>query len=490
MPAEPTGIALILLTIAVLIAACALLGGASIRVGLPISLVFLGIGLLAGEERIGRIEFEDYHLSYQLGMAALVIIVFDAGLATPLRELPHVLAPAASLATIGFGITTTLIGLAAIPCGFSLTQGLLLGAIVGTTDGGAVLSVLRGTGVHVLERIGLTLELESGLSDSAALLLVIALTRALVEHHRPGAHVAVEIATELAIGAACGLAVGALGRALLRHAARFAGGLLPVLSLAIAFGAFAAGTLVHGNGLLASFLSASVIGSGWLPSRAGLLRVHDAVAWIAQVSMFLLLGILAFPHRLLGVLVPGVALGLALAVARPFAVALTLWPFHYRPREIAYIGWAGLRGALPIILATIPVMAGATDAKRIFDVVFFVVVVSTIIPGSTITWLTRRLGLYHRAAPLAAATLELDSHWRIHESLHSFYLRPAAIVCGATLSQLSLPDRAAVILVVRDGAAIAPHAELTLAAGDHVSVLCRDDDRSIIRLLFGVEVMG
>ncbi len=245
-------------------------------------------------------------------------------------------------------------------------------------------------------------------------------------------------------------------------------------------------TILHGSGFLSVYVTGLILGNGPLPYRAGLLRVHHALAWLGQVVMFLVLGLLVFPSRLFDVAGIGLALALFLAVvARPLVVWLCLLPFGYRAREVAYIGWVGLRGAVPIILATIPVLAGAPGSLRIFDVVFFIVVINALVPGTTVGWVTRRLGLGTNEAPAPPAVLEIESMQPLNGELMSFYVDEALAVAGVSLADLPFPDGASVALIVRGQDVVPPKGDTTITAGDHVYVFARTEDRPLIHLMFG-----
>ena len=352
------------------------------RIHVPVALLFLVLGMLAGSEGIGGVDFENYALSLRLGTVTLVLILFDGGLSAEHDAIRRALAPAVVLATVGVVATAALVAAGARLLGFAWAEALLLGAVVSSTDASAVFAVLRGSGGAIRERVAATLELESGLNDPIAIILTLALTAAAEGRVASSARLALDIAVELGVGCAGGLVVGFAGRWLVRRARPAATGLLPVLTIALAFVAFGATTLLHGSGFLATYLAGLILGSGELPSRSALLRVHDAVAWLGQVVMFLVLGLLSFPSRLFAVGWVGLALGLMLAlVARPLAALLCLLPFRFGLRESLFVGWVGLRGAVPIILAIFPVLAGAPAAHHLFNVVFFIVVLSTICAG-------------------------------------------------------------------------------------------------------------
>jgi cell volume regulation protein A len=292
----------------------------------------------------------------------------------------------------------------------------------------------------------------------------------------------------MVVGGALGVAFGYGGRALLERVKLPGGGLYPALTLAIAFLSFGVPTLLHGSGFLSVYITALILGNGPLPYRAGLLRVHHALAWLGQVVMFLVLGLLVFPSRLAEVAGIGLLLALFLAIiARPLVVLLCLLPFAFRAREVAYIGWVGLRGAVPIILSTIPVIAGAPGALRIFDVVFFIVVVNALVPGATVGWLTRRLGLESREAPSPPAVLEIESMQPLNGELMSFYVDEALAVTGVSLVDLPFPPGASIAMIVRGQDVIAPKGNTIIAVGDHVYVFARFEDRPLIHLMFGRE---
>jgi cell volume regulation protein A len=362
------------------------------RMHIPVALLFLGIGMLAGTEGLGGVDFEDYALSFRLGTVVLVLILFDGGLSARWSTVKPVLAPSVVLATVGVLVTAALVALVARALGFAWIEAFLLGTVVSSTDAAAVFAVLRGSGIQLSDRVAATLELESGLNDPVAVMLTIAITAAGQGHKESAWHVALDIVVELAVGCVGGLAVGSAGRWLVARARPTASGLLPVLTVALALFAFGATTLLHGSGFLAAYVAGIVVGTGELPHEETVARVHDGVAWLGQVVMFLVLGLLSYPSRLLAVGGIGLALGLTLAlVARPLSAALCLLPFRFSLRESAFVGWVGLRGAVPIILAIYPVLVGAANAHHMFNIVFFVVVVSSIVPGATVRHAARLL---------------------------------------------------------------------------------------------------
>ena len=490
---EPGATALLLATLGLLLLLSVAFGRATARVPVPLALVFVLVGIVAGSEGIGGIQFESYGAAFRLGTVALALILFDGGLNTTVAAVRKSIAPASVLATLGVVATAGLVALAARALGFAWPHAMLLGAIVSSTDAAAVFGVLRGSGIRLKHRVGRTLELESGLNDPMAVLLTMLLTQRLAS---PDAGAPLgwalvpwllgQVAVELAIGGALGWFIGTAGRHALARLGLLPGGLLPVLSLAVALLAYGAPTLVHGSGFLAVYVAGIALANGDLPFRGGLLRVHDALAWLSQVVMFLVLGLLVFPSRLAGAAAQGAGLALFLAlVARPLVVALCLVPFRYPWRETLYVGWVGLRGAVPVVLATMPVLVGVAGAERLFDVVFFIVVVNALVPGSTVPWVTRRLRLESDEPPAPRAVLAIESATPLDGEILSFHVDRSLMVAGVPLVDLPFPEGAAVMLIVRGRQLVAPRGNTALEPGDHAYVFVRREDRSEILLMFG-----
>lgn len=487
MPAEPTRTALFVVAIGVLVLLSALSSRASGRLGVPLALVFLVIGMAAGSDGIGGIPFEDYALTFRLGTIALALILFDGGLHTETSSVRLAVRPAAVLATFGVVLTAVVVALCAWLLGEPRAEALLLGAIVASTDAAAVFSVLRGSGIQLQRRVGVTLELESGLNDPMAIILTFAITEAVVTGEPLRWTLALDVALQLVVGAAFGLVTGVLGALLLSRVRLIAGGLYPAVTLALALLAFGGATLLSGSGFLAVYLAGLALGAREdLPYRNAVLRVHDAAAWLSQIGMFLLLGLLVSPTRLVDVAGLGLALGLLLAVfARPVAVLLCLLPFRYPWREQLYISWVGLRGAVPIILATYPVMAGAPFAERVFDLVFFVVVVNALVPGSTVAKVTEKLGLRSEAPPPAPAVLDINSTQRLSGRVLAFFIDRASAAAGARIDELPLPPGASIMVVVRGNQLLPARGAVVLQPGDHIYVISRPEDEGLVHLLLG-----
>lgn len=446
----------------------------SSRSGLPSLLVYLGIGVAMGVDGIGHLSFSDAELTQVIGYAALVVILAEGGLGTSWKEMRPALPSAAALALVGVAVSVGVTASAAhYLAGLEWRQALIIGAVVSSTDAAAVFSVLRR--VPLPSRITGTLEAESGFNDAPVVILVLAFcTAGPIEHW----YVLIgEILLELAIGAAIGLAVGWLGALGLRHVALPASGLYPIAVLAIATTAYAAGAMAHGSGFLAVYLCALVLGNARLPHAPATRGFAEGLGWVAQIGMFVLLGLLVTPHELAGDVLPALVIGLVLTVvARPLSVFVSLTPFRRPWREQALMSWAGLRGAVPIILATIPMVAGVRGSERLFNIVFILVVVYTLVQGPTLPWLARRLGLGDQAeaADLGVESAPLE---RLRGHLLSVAIPEKSRMHGVEVSELRLPTGAAVTLVVRDGRSFVPTPSTLLQRGDELLVVATDPVR-------------
>lgn len=488
MLTEPSSTALLVSLLGLLLGVSVLSSRASERTGVPAVLLFLGVGILAGSEGLLGVTFEDYGFAFRMGTIALALILFDAGLNTPISRVRPVWAPAAVLATFGVLVSALIVAGGAWLLGLPWEVALLLGAIVSSTDAAATFSVLRGSGLSLHPRVGATLELESGLNDPLAVLLTLALTAALTAGGGEVSWlgVAADAVLQLVIGGLAGVIGGRLGVFMLLRVRLQTTGLYPVMTIAVALLTYGITTLVHGSGFLAAYIAALVIGNADLPYKASLARVHDATAWLAQIGMFLLLGLLVFPSRLLEVAPLGLGVAAVLGlVARPVAVALSLLPFRIPRREQALIGWAGLRGAVPIVLAAFPVLSRVPGAENLFDLVFFVVLVSALVHGGTVPWVTRKLGLESDEPPPPPAVLEIVSTQPLSGALLTFYVDEALDITGVPLMELPFPEGTAVTLILRGDQLIVPKGHTTLEAGDHVYVATTLADRAFVHLLFG-----
>ena len=351
----------------------------------------------------GWIAFDDYGLARTIGVIALALILFDGGLTSGLLHLRPVLAPAAALATVGTAITAVVVGLtAAALFGFSTEEGLLLGAILSSTDGAAIFGLLRGSTLS--RKLASTLEGESGLNDPVAVLLVLGFIDLLTHPGYSAAHFLLLFVRELGIGLAIGVILGAGAVEILKRVHLATDGLYPVASLTVCALAYGGADTLHGSGFLAVYLAGLAIGSATIPAERTIVSFHQGLGWLAQVAMFLTLGLLVFPGQLPDVALKGTVLAVVLVlIARPIAVAAATLPFAYSWRERSILGWAGLRGAVPVVLATFPVIEHVSRSVQFFNIVFFAVLLSTIVQGSTFEPIARRLGVTRREPATAPA---------------------------------------------------------------------------------------
>ncbi|MFG0274563.1 MAG: potassium/proton antiporter [Phycisphaerales bacterium] len=484
---EPATTAALLVVLGALMAVSAFGGRLAERAGVPTVLLFLVLGMVGGSEGLGGIAFDNAQLAFRLGTIALILILLDGGLNISWRSVRRAAAPAGLLATVGVGLTALLVTLAGRGLGLGWEEAALIGVVVSSTDAAAVFAVLRGGGIRLDDKVRSTIEVESCVNDPMAVILTTATIAAVQSGSTPHWLALLGgIAAQLVIGAVCGGAVGLLLILVMRRVHLHVAGLYPVVLLGAAFGSFGVATLVGGSGFLAVFVTAAMLGNGPLPYKSGIRRVQDAVAWLSQVGMFLMLGLLVFPSRLFPVAGIGLALGLFLAVvARPLAVWLCLAALRVPGREIALVGWVGLRGAAPIVLATFPIMADVPNADRVFHIVFFIVVVSSLVPGASIAPVTRRLKLGERRKTKPVAALELHSLQDIDGELRLYVIEPEVAAAGATLRELPFPEGAAIVLVVRGQQALAARGHTRLEPGDHVYVVCKREDEALVGLYLG-----
>ncbi|MGW3016082.1 potassium/proton antiporter [Streptomyces longwoodensis] len=446
----------------------------SSRSGLPSLLVYLGIGVLMGQDGIGDIRFDNAELTQVIGYAALVVILAEGGLGTKWTQIRPALPAASALALVGVAVSVGVTAAGAhYLVGLEWRQALIIGAVVSSTDAAAVFSVLRR--IPLPARVTGTLEAESGFNDAPVVILVVAFSQTgPVEHWYA---LIGEIALELVIGAAIGLAVGWAGAWGLRHVALPASGLYPIAVLAIAVAAYAGGALAHGSGFLGVYLASMVLGNAKLPHWPATRGFADGLGWIAQIGMFVLLGLLVTPHELGDDVVPALLIGLVLTmVARPLSVVLCLTPFRVPWQEQALMSWAGLRGAVPIILATIPMVSGIEGSLRVFNIVFVLVVVYTLVQGPTLPWLARtlELGDESEATDLGIESAPLE---RLRGHLLSVVVPKGSRMHGVEINELRLPAGAAVTLVVREGTSFVPAPTTVLRRGDELLVVATDPVR-------------
>jgi cell volume regulation protein A len=447
------------------------------RIRIPGLLLFLGLGMLAGSEGIGGIHFDDAELTRTLGTIALVLILFEGGLTSGWREIRPVLGTAASLATIGTALTAAIAGLAAkLIFDLSTLEGLLVGAAIAATDSAAIFAVLRRSTLR--KRLARSLEGESGMNDPVALLLVIGFIEWIQQPDYGVADMAGLLALKLTLGIAIGLGIGWLAVRILDRITLPTDGIYPVATIAVAALAYGLAEVAHGSGLLAVYLTALALGSAQIPAKRTVVSFHEGLGWVSQIALFILLGLLIFPSELGDIALKGIALSAVLIfVARPVAafVATALAPLNARERLM--LGWAGLRGATPIWLATFPVVAGIRSGDEEFAIVFFVVVSSTLIQGASFEPLAKRLGLTTDEPALPRRLLESGRIRELGGDVVAYRLPPGAAAAGHRVRELELPREALVNVIVRDAHAIPPRGSTELREGDELHILVRGELR-------------
>jgi cell volume regulation protein A len=445
------------------------------RLRVPALVLFLGVGMALGTDGLGWIDFNDYGLAQSVGVVALALILFEGGLAAGFPEIRPVLAPGIALAFFGTILTAVIAGLAAAWLfGLGTIEGLLLGSILAATDSAAIFAVLRGSTLR--RKLARTLEAEAGLNDPVAVVLVIGFVAWLTNSDYRGADLVLQIAEELAIGGVVGAVVGIATRAALQRTRLGSAGLYPVASLAVASLAFGIAAVAHGSGFLAVYLAGLALGTGAVPAKRTMITFHQGLGWVAQVVLFLTLGLLVYPSQLGDVALEGTALALiVMFVARPIGAAIATLPFDFSWAERGALGWAGLRGAVPMVLATFPVLADIPQSREFFNIVFFAVVLSTVVQGSTFEWVAKVLKVTTTEAALPAPLADVGAVRRLGAEIVEYVVKDDDAIVGARVRQLGLPRDALVNIVVRGEQAIPPRGSTRIEAGDRLHLLVRQE---------------
>lgn len=447
---------------------------ASSTLGIPALVLFLVIGMLAGSDGPGGLYFDDARLAQFVGSIALLFILFSGGLDTPWPRVRKVLGKAVSLATIGVVVTAASVGAVAVLIfGFTWLEGLLLGAVISSTDAAAVFSVMRARDVRLAGDIEPLIEFESGSNDPMAILLTLGVTQLIMQPETGLLSLAWLFVTQMGLGLLLGIVFGYFCVFVMNRIQLRADGLYVIVTIAHVLGAFAVTALLGGSGFLAVYVAGMVMGNREFIHKRSLTRFHDAIAWLMQIGMFLTLGLLVFPSQLLPIAGGAALLALFLVfVARPLAVAASLFWARMPFRELLMVSWVGLRGAVPIILATFPLLAGVPIAGTIFNIVFFVVLVSVLLQGTTVGLMGRQLGLQVAPEPAVVDALPTEQH--VKARLRTAMLEPGSALIGRAIVDAGLPPNVLIVMIERNGEAIIPSGATVLRAGDGLTILADD----------------
>lgn len=459
----------------------------SSRIGAPLLLVFLGLGMLAGVDGIGGVVYDDFPQAYLITSLALAVILFDGGLRTPFSVVRVAWKPATALATVGVLITAGIVGaVASWALSLSLLEGMLVGAIVASTDAAAVFLLLHQRGMELRKRVAATLEVESGVNDPMAVFLTVTLVELIGagNHQDASWMVAWEFFQQMGVGALVGIGGGFL-LAWAINRVELAAGLYPVFAVAAALTVFGGAHLAHGSGFLAVYLAGVVAGNQRLRANQLIKRFHDGMAWLAQIVMFVLLGLLVTPHSMVVELAPAAILaGALIFVARPVAVALCLWPFGFTREEVLFISWVGLRGAVPIFLAMIPVLGAAPASLTYFNVAFVVVIASLLLQGWSVPIFARWLNVELPPAPEPGTRTDFELMQDFDRDLVGYKVEERSPATQRLFHQLPLPRRARVVTVVRGGTIQRRDDLARLEVGDYVLVIAPPEQVARLDRLF------
>lgn len=453
------------------------------KFALPALLLFIAIGMLAGSEGPGKIYFDDPALTKTIGIVALVFIIFSGGLNTVWEDIRPVLSRGAVLSTAGVLLTAFISGLFAVYfLGFSFMEGLLLGAIVSSTDAAAVFSVLKSRRISLAKPLKSLLELESGSNDPVAVFLTVGILQILSGHMHSFAGLLPAFIMDMGVGAVMGYCMGRLSVWIINHLRLHIVDLYPVLTISLVLITYSLAAFLKGNGFLAVYISGLIMSKNYLIHKKTILRFHESMAWIMQIIMFLALGLLVFPSRIPPVMETGLLVAVALMfLARPLSVFVCLLPFRMPAKEKAIISWVGLRGAVPIILATFPLLAGIPQAHVIFNIVFFVVLTSVLIQGTTISFVSRRLGLDVPAGRKRRNPLAIDDGLAIDAELIDIIVPYNSEIAGKCVYEIGVPERCLIVVISRDDRFIIPNGASVIEEGDVLQVLAGKKDIAALR---------
>lgn len=476
----------LLLTAAILLLISIIIAKSLGNLGIPTLVLFIGIGMLAGSEGIGGIYFDDPHLAQSIGIIALVFILFSGGLDTNWNETKSSLKAALTLATLGVFLTAFIIALF-IMLIFKTTflWGLLIGSIISSTDAAAVFSILRMGNVHLKKNLKPTLELESGSNDPMAVFLTIGTIDLLLNPDKPFWYMVIFFILQFTIGGLVGLLFGKMMVYLVNKLKFSYEGIYPVFALALCFLVYSIPSIIGGSGFLAIYISGIIVGNSKIVHQKALVRFFDGLAVLSQIAMFLTLGLLVFPSRLQEVFWAGLLVSVILMfVARPLSVLVSLIPFKYSLKEKTFISWVGLRGAVPIILATFPLIMGVQNSDLIFNVVFFVVLTSSLIQGWPLNFFANKLGLAGTAKNDKRIPIEFTPDSDSATELIELIIDENSAIIDKQIVDLNFPEDCRIILIWRNDNSIVPSGGTSFQANDKLLILVNKENSSIINDIF------
>ncbi|CDQ21193.1 cell volume regulation protein A [Halobacillus karajensis] len=462
----------------------------SSRLGVPSLVLFIAVGMLVGNDGLGFINFNNPEIAQLIGVIALIVILFEGGMLTKWKDIRPVIAPSITLATVGVILTTSIVALAAkfiLHIGWA--ESFLVGSIVGSTDAAAVFAVLKGK--NVKPKLEATLEAESGTNDPMAVFLTIAFIQLLTIDQVNVWTMIGSFFWQMGAGLAVGAGIGYLASASLNRINLDSSGLYPLFALGFAFLSYSSSSLLQASGLLAVYVTAVVIGNAELAYRYSILRFHEGFGWMAQILMFIILGLFVSPTEVFTwpVMLDGLLIAITLIfIARPVATFLSLSGFSFNMKEKYFLSWAGLRGAVPIVLAIFPMLAGLENSQLIFNVVFFTVLTSALVQGSSITRIAERFHLVSNKLGNPIHSLELISIGKANVEMIEFDVTERNVVVGQTLENMELPDRALINAIIREGDVITPYGQTEIKAGDTLYILvARKNKKEVKRLLEAIK---
>lgn len=469
---------IILFWIAVLIFASVISSKVSDKFAIPVLLLFLAVGMLAGSEGIGKIYFDNAQLAKSIGVVALIFIIFSGGFDTNWKETKHIVVPGVLLSTVGVLLTACITGMFAVYIlQFSLLEGLLLGAIVSSTDAAAVFTTLRSKKISLKKPLKPLLEFESGSNDPMAVFLTMSFISLLTIKEMNVFSLIPRFFLDMGMGALVGFLMAKAIVYLLKNLKLEYEGLYPVVMIALVLLTYTGAVFLKGNGFLAVYIAGLLVGHCDFPNKKTIMRFHDGLAWLMQIGMFVTLGLLVYPSHILPLIGKGLLItGLLMLVARPMSVLLCLFPFKMTFVKKAMVAWVGLRGSAPIILATFPFMAGIAQADTIFNIVFFVVITSVFIQGTSIPIISKLLKLDVPLANKINYPIEFEKTEGVDANLTDVIIPYESNVVGQRIKNLNVPDQCLIVLISREGKFVIPSGSTVVEGGDVFLVLANEKD--------------